>query len=72
MLANLLAEREQSIPAGTYVMTGGITEALAARREIISPRASRRSAQCQSDSLRETHAHRIYRSWRADRQSRAR
>jgi 2-oxo-3-hexenedioate decarboxylase len=31
MLANLLAEREQSIPAGTYVMTGGITEAIAAK-----------------------------------------
>ena len=31
MLANLLAEREQIIPAGTYVMTGGITEAIAAR-----------------------------------------
>ncbi len=31
MLANLLAEREQVIPAGTYVMTGGITEAVSAR-----------------------------------------
>jgi 2-oxo-3-hexenedioate decarboxylase len=31
MLANLLAEREQSIPAGTYVMTGGITEAVGAK-----------------------------------------
>ena len=31
MLANLLAEREQIIPAGTYVMTGGITEAIAAK-----------------------------------------
>jgi 2-oxo-3-hexenedioate decarboxylase len=31
MLANLLAEREQAIPAGTYVMTGGITEAIAAK-----------------------------------------
>jgi 2-oxo-3-hexenedioate decarboxylase len=31
MLANLLSEREQIIPAGTYVMTGGITEAVAAR-----------------------------------------
>lgn len=31
MLANLLAEREQGIPAGTYVMTGGITEAVAAK-----------------------------------------
>ncbi len=31
MLANLLALREQSIPAGTYVMTGGITEAVAAK-----------------------------------------
>jgi 2-oxo-3-hexenedioate decarboxylase len=31
MLANLLAEREQSIPAGTYVMTGGITEAIGAK-----------------------------------------
>jgi 2-oxo-3-hexenedioate decarboxylase len=31
MLANLLAEREQSIPAGTFVMTGGITEAIAAQ-----------------------------------------
>jgi len=30
MLANLLALREQMIPAGTYVMTGGITEAVAA------------------------------------------
>jgi 2-oxo-3-hexenedioate decarboxylase len=29
MLANLLAEREQYIPAGTFVMTGGITEAIA-------------------------------------------
>jgi 2-oxo-3-hexenedioate decarboxylase len=32
MLANLLAERGQSIPAGSYVMTGGITEAIAAQR----------------------------------------
>jgi 2-oxo-3-hexenedioate decarboxylase len=31
MLANLLAEREQIIPAGTYVMTGGITEAVKAQ-----------------------------------------
>ena len=31
MLANLLAEREQVIPAGTYVMTGGITEAVGAQ-----------------------------------------
>jgi 2-oxo-3-hexenedioate decarboxylase len=31
MLANLLAEREQIIPAGTYVMTGGITEAIGAK-----------------------------------------
>jgi 2-oxo-3-hexenedioate decarboxylase len=31
MLANLLAQREQTIPAGAFVMTGGITEALAAR-----------------------------------------
>jgi 2-oxo-3-hexenedioate decarboxylase len=31
MLANLLALREQVIPAGTYVMTGGITEAVAAK-----------------------------------------
>jgi len=31
MLANLLALREEVIPAGTYVMTGGITEAVAAR-----------------------------------------
>jgi 2-oxo-3-hexenedioate decarboxylase len=30
MLANLLALREQVIPAGTYVMTGGITEAVGA------------------------------------------
>ena len=30
MLANLLAEREQQIPRGTFVMTGGITEAVAA------------------------------------------
>jgi 2-oxo-3-hexenedioate decarboxylase len=29
MLANLLAEREQVVPAGTFVMTGGITEAVA-------------------------------------------
>jgi 2-oxo-3-hexenedioate decarboxylase len=29
-LANLLAEREQQIPAGTFVMTGGITEAVTA------------------------------------------
>jgi 2-oxo-3-hexenedioate decarboxylase len=29
MLANLLALREQEIPAGTFVMTGGITEAIA-------------------------------------------
>jgi 2-oxo-3-hexenedioate decarboxylase len=28
-LANLLAERAESIPAGTFVMTGGITEAIA-------------------------------------------
>jgi 2-oxo-3-hexenedioate decarboxylase len=31
MLANLLAQREQIIPAGTFVMTGGITEAEAAK-----------------------------------------
>jgi 2-oxo-3-hexenedioate decarboxylase len=31
MLANLLALRDQIIPAGTFVMTGGITEAVAAR-----------------------------------------
>src|SRR3982074_1176154 len=31
LLANLLAEREQIIPAGTYVMTGGITEAIGAK-----------------------------------------
>ena len=31
MLANLLASREQVIPAGTYVMTGGITEAVSAK-----------------------------------------
>jgi 2-oxo-3-hexenedioate decarboxylase len=31
MLANLLALREEIIPAGTFVMTGGITEAVAAR-----------------------------------------
>lgn len=30
MLANLLAQREQHIPAGTFVMTGGLTEAIAA------------------------------------------
>jgi 2-oxo-3-hexenedioate decarboxylase len=30
-LANLLAAREQIIPAGTFIMTGGITEAVAAR-----------------------------------------
>jgi len=30
-LANLLALREQTIPAGTFVMTGGITEAIAAK-----------------------------------------
>jgi 2-oxo-3-hexenedioate decarboxylase len=29
MLANLLADRQEFIPAGTYVMTGGITEAMA-------------------------------------------
>jgi 2-oxo-3-hexenedioate decarboxylase len=32
MLANLLALRDQAIPAGTYVMTGGITEAVAAKQ----------------------------------------
>lgn len=31
-LANLLAEREQSIPVGSFVMTGGITEAVAVAR----------------------------------------
>ena len=31
MLANLLAPREEQIPAGTFVMTGGITEAIAAK-----------------------------------------
>jgi len=31
MLANLLAEREQVIPAGMFVMTGGITEAIGAK-----------------------------------------
>jgi len=31
MLANLLAEREQLIPAGTFVMTGGLTEAIPAQ-----------------------------------------
>jgi 2-oxo-3-hexenedioate decarboxylase len=31
MLANLLASREQFIPAGTFVMTGGITEAVGAK-----------------------------------------
>ena len=31
MLANLVAERGTSIPAGMFVMTGGITEAVAAR-----------------------------------------
>jgi 2-oxo-3-hexenedioate decarboxylase len=31
MLANLLAEREQVIPEGTYVMTGGVTEAIAVK-----------------------------------------
>jgi len=31
MLANLLAQREQHIPAGTFVMTGGLTEAIAAK-----------------------------------------
>jgi 2-oxo-3-hexenedioate decarboxylase len=31
MLANLMAERGTSVPAGTFVMTGGITEAVAAR-----------------------------------------
>jgi 2-oxo-3-hexenedioate decarboxylase len=30
-LANLLALREETIPAGTFVMTGGITEAIAAK-----------------------------------------
>ncbi len=29
MLANMLAEREETIPAGTFVMTGGITAAVA-------------------------------------------
>lgn len=29
MLANLLAERGEDIPAGTFIMTGGITEAIA-------------------------------------------
>jgi 2-oxo-3-hexenedioate decarboxylase len=29
MLANMLAERGESIPAGTFVMTGAITEAIA-------------------------------------------
>jgi 2-oxo-3-hexenedioate decarboxylase len=32
MLANLLAEREQVVPAGSFVMTGGITEAVAVAR----------------------------------------
>jgi 2-oxo-3-hexenedioate decarboxylase len=31
MLANLLALRDEVIPAGTYVMTGGLTEALGVR-----------------------------------------
>lgn len=30
MLANLLAAREQDIPAGTFLMTGGLTEAVGA------------------------------------------
>ncbi|HAR04496.1 MAG TPA: 4-oxalocrotonate decarboxylase, partial [Pseudomonas sp.] len=29
MLANLLAERDEHIPAGTFIMTGGITAAVA-------------------------------------------
>lgn len=29
MLANMLAERDESIPAGTFIMTGGITAAVA-------------------------------------------
>ena len=29
MLANLLAERGEHIPAGTFIMTGGITAAIA-------------------------------------------
>ena len=29
MLANHLGEREQAIPAGTFIMTGGVTEAIA-------------------------------------------
>ena len=29
MLANMLAERGEHIPAGTFVMTGGATEAYA-------------------------------------------
>ena len=28
MLANLLAERGEHIPAGTFIMTGGVTEAI--------------------------------------------
>ncbi|PRB75015.1 2-oxo-3-hexenedioate decarboxylase [Pseudomonas sp. MYb185] len=31
MLANLLAERDQYIPAGTFIMTGGITAAIAVK-----------------------------------------
>jgi 2-oxo-3-hexenedioate decarboxylase len=31
-LANLLAERNESIPAGMFVMTGGITEAIAVKQ----------------------------------------
>ena len=31
MLANMLAERGESIPAGTFIMTGGITAAVAVK-----------------------------------------
>jgi 2-oxo-3-hexenedioate decarboxylase len=31
MLANMLAERGEVIPAGTFIMTGGITEAIAVK-----------------------------------------
>jgi 2-oxo-3-hexenedioate decarboxylase len=31
MLANHLAERGQEIPAGSFIMTGGVTEAIAVK-----------------------------------------
>lgn len=32
MLANMLAERDEEIPAGTFIMTGGITAAVAVEK----------------------------------------